>query len=183
MSCGFSETQHWFDQKAPDWGFKWMFPLGKLKAKKGGFLVNGEVKIVAEIEVLEVIGKLDVPEEATDPLKTLKRNEDGAVSSTLLEETPKDLVCINGFQVLSSQLGLYYGLCFAWDKGIRRLVAEVDSAMVVDFVQTGICDTHPLSFLVHLCQKLSIERLGASDVLSVLREDECGVSQARRVRV
>ncbi|CAA7060671.1 unnamed protein product [Microthlaspi erraticum] len=100
------ETQHWFDQKAPDWGFKWMFPLGKLKAKKDGFLVNGEVKIVAEIEVLEVIGKLDVPEEATDPLKTLKRNEDGAVSSALLEETPKDLVFINGFQVLSSQVDL-----------------------------------------------------------------------------
>lgn len=107
LSCRFSETQQWFDQKTPDWGFKWMFPLGKLKAKKGGFLVNGEVKIVAEVEVLEVIGKLDVPEDsekATNPLEMLKLIEDVEVSSALLQETPQDLVDINGFQVLSSQV-------------------------------------------------------------------------------
>ncbi|CAA7053003.1 unnamed protein product [Microthlaspi erraticum] len=47
--------------------------------------------------------------------------------------------------------GLYYGLCIAWEKGVTRLEVEVDSALVVGFVKTGICDTHPLSFLVHLC--------------------------------
>ncbi|CAA7054658.1 unnamed protein product [Microthlaspi erraticum] len=47
--------------------------------------------------------------------------------------------------------GVYYGLVIAWEKGIPRLDVEVDSAMVVGFLKTGICDTHPLSFLVHLC--------------------------------
>ncbi|CAA7051645.1 unnamed protein product [Microthlaspi erraticum] len=47
--------------------------------------------------------------------------------------------------------GLYYGLCIAWEKGITRLEIEVDSALVVGFMKTGINDTHPLSFLVHLC--------------------------------
>ncbi|CAA7053633.1 unnamed protein product [Microthlaspi erraticum] len=48
--------------------------------------------------------------------------------------------------------GLYYGLCIAWEKGFTRLEVEVDSSLVVGFMKTGICDTHPLSFLVHLCQ-------------------------------
>ncbi|CAA7040435.1 unnamed protein product [Microthlaspi erraticum] len=46
---------------------------------------------------------------------------------------------------------VYYGLCIAWEKGITRLEVEVDSLMVVGFLHTGICDTHPLSFLIHLC--------------------------------
>ncbi|CAA7036128.1 unnamed protein product [Microthlaspi erraticum] len=113
--------------------------------------------------------------------------------------------------------GLYYGLCFAWDKGIRQLEVEVDSATVVGFVQAGICDTHPLSFLVQLCHGFlskdwevrvthvyrEANRLADGlanyafslalglhyfdcvppDVLTVLREDECGVSQVRRIRV
>ena len=37
-----------------------MLPLTKLIDVKVGFMVNGEVKIVAEVCVLEVVGKSDV---------------------------------------------------------------------------------------------------------------------------
>ncbi|KAG7583485.1 MATH/TRAF domain [Arabidopsis suecica] len=72
------ETQQWFDQKLCSWGFPAMIPLTELHASKG-FLVNGELKVVAKIDVLEVVGKLDVPQE----------------SSPVLE-----LIDVNGFQVL-----------------------------------------------------------------------------------
>ncbi|KAL9295410.1 MATH domain and coiled-coil domain-containing protein [Arabidopsis thaliana] len=57
------ETQRWFDQNAPGWGFENMLLLTELNAKDGGFLVNGQVMIVAEVEFLEVIGTLDESEE------------------------------------------------------------------------------------------------------------------------
>ncbi|KAL0700346.1 hypothetical protein Bca4012_056468 [Brassica carinata] len=47
--------------------------------------------------------------------------------------------------------GVYYGLVSVWEKGFRRLEVEVDSKMIVEFLTTGIEDTHPLSFLVCLC--------------------------------
>ncbi|KAG7578810.1 TRAF-like [Arabidopsis thaliana x Arabidopsis arenosa] len=72
------ETQHWFDQKSSSWGFPGMIPLSELQAKKG-FLVNGELKVVAKIDVLEVVGKLDVPQESIPVL---------------------ELIDVNGFQVL-----------------------------------------------------------------------------------
>ncbi|CAA7019518.1 unnamed protein product [Microthlaspi erraticum] len=53
--------------------------------------------------------------------------------------------------IVSELWGLYYGLCIAWEKGVTRLEVEVDSSLVVGFMKTGISDTHPLSFLVHLC--------------------------------
>lgn len=53
-----------------------MLPLSRLHAKDGGFLVNDELKIVAEVNVLEVIGILDVSEEtkehSTQPLKKVR---------------------------------------------------------------------------------------------------------------
>nr|AID60103.1 hypothetical protein [Brassica napus] len=52
---------------------------------------------------------------------------------------------------LAELWGVYYGLCIAWDKGIRKLEVEVDSKSVVGFLKTGIHDSHPLSFLVRLC--------------------------------
>ena len=52
---------------------------------------------------------------------------------------------------LAELWGVYYALVIAWEKGISRLELEVDSTMVVEFLIKGIGDTHPLSFLVHLC--------------------------------
>ncbi|CAF2048417.1 unnamed protein product [Brassica napus] len=76
------ETNIWFDEKAPGWGLSGMLPFAKLHDKDGGFLVNDELKIVAEIEALEVIGTLDE-------------------SKDLLDKTCID---VNGFQVLPSQV-------------------------------------------------------------------------------
>ena len=52
---------------------------------------------------------------------------------------------------LAELWGVYYGLCIAWDRGYRQLELEVDSESVVGFLQTGINDSNPLSFLVRLC--------------------------------
>ncbi|KAG7552362.1 Ribonuclease H-like superfamily [Arabidopsis thaliana x Arabidopsis arenosa] len=46
---------------------------------------------------------------------------------------------------------VYYGLYIAWGKSITRLEVEVDSELVVGFLNKGISDSHPLSFLVRLC--------------------------------
>ncbi|XP_019099737.1 PREDICTED: MATH domain and coiled-coil domain-containing protein At3g58370-like [Camelina sativa] len=79
---GGTEKQHWFNQRNLGSGFTSMIPLPNLHAKHGGFLVNGEVKIVVEIDVLEVIGKLDVSEETSPVMESID---------------------VNGFQVLPSQ--------------------------------------------------------------------------------
>ncbi|CAA7060676.1 unnamed protein product [Microthlaspi erraticum] len=71
--------QHRFDQKTPNWGFTSMIPLDMLHADNGGFLRNGQVKIVAEIDVREV-----VPEEDTKPLKKIKQEDDAAMIADLL---------------------------------------------------------------------------------------------------
>ncbi|CAA7012925.1 unnamed protein product [Microthlaspi erraticum] len=52
---------------------------------------------------------------------------------------------------LAELWGVYYGLYIAWERGVRRLEVEIDSELVVGFLQTGIGDAHPLSFLVRLC--------------------------------
>ena len=59
-----------------------MLPLTELLDINGGFLVNGEVKIVAEVGVLEVVGE------------------------SVLVETPlvNESIDVKGFQVLPSQV-------------------------------------------------------------------------------
>ena len=73
-----------------------MLPLDKIHDKDGGFLVNGDLEIVAEVEVLEVIGKLDVSEETK--LLSKVEEDDGAEARDSLE------LSVNGFQVLPSQV-------------------------------------------------------------------------------
>ncbi|KAL9831225.1 putative MATH/TRAF domain-containing protein [Arabidopsis thaliana] len=53
-----------FEEKLSCHGLEEMLLLSELNAKEGGFLVNNEVKIIAEVDVLQVIGKLDVSEES-----------------------------------------------------------------------------------------------------------------------
>ncbi|XP_023638587.1 protein RESTRICTED TEV MOVEMENT 3 [Capsella rubella] len=76
------ELEHWFDEKTTNWGLLSMCPLIEIHAKDSGFLLNGQVKVVVEIDVLETIGKVDVTEE----------------TSTITE-----IVDVNGFQLLPSQ--------------------------------------------------------------------------------
>ncbi|XP_019101823.1 PREDICTED: MATH domain and coiled-coil domain-containing protein At3g27040-like [Camelina sativa] len=73
------EAEYFFDQENTIRGFQYMFRLADVQDSDKPFLVNGKVKIVAQVDVLEVIGNLDVPEE------------------------PKS-IDINGFQVPSSQV-------------------------------------------------------------------------------
>ncbi|CAA0384504.1 unnamed protein product [Arabidopsis thaliana] len=92
------EMEKWFDQKLFLSGYQ-MLLLTKLIAKKGGFLVNNEVKIVVEVDVLQVIGNLDVSEESLEvnqPMKRIKLNDDGA--------SVKESIDVNGFLVLPSQV-------------------------------------------------------------------------------
>ncbi|XP_013588854.1 PREDICTED: MATH domain and coiled-coil domain-containing protein At3g58270-like isoform X1 [Brassica oleracea var. oleracea] len=89
-------TEHWFDAEFCDFGFTTMLPLDKIHDKDGGFLVNGDLEIVAEVEVLEVIGKLDVSEETK--LLSKVEEDDGAEARDSLE------LSVNGFQVLPSQV-------------------------------------------------------------------------------
>ncbi|AEC05498.1 TRAF-like family protein [Arabidopsis thaliana] len=58
------EGVYWFDEKNTTQGFGSMFRLLVFQSSYKGFLVNGEVDIVAEVDVVEVIGKLDVSEES-----------------------------------------------------------------------------------------------------------------------
>ncbi|XP_010516473.1 PREDICTED: MATH domain and coiled-coil domain-containing protein At3g58270-like [Camelina sativa] len=96
-------TKHWFDASATDFGFKSMFPLDELHEKDGGFLVDGELRIVAEVAVLEVIGKLDVTEECQETTKALsKLEENDAVESK--DSSVKEYVDVNGFRVFPSQV-------------------------------------------------------------------------------
>lgn len=91
-----------------------MLPLSRLHAKDGGFLVNDELKIVAEVNVLEVIGILDVSEEtkeySTQPLKKVKVDYDSVASNDLLNGTPpvSELMDVNSFQVLPSMVFKFY---------------------------------------------------------------------------
>ncbi|XP_020881824.1 MATH domain and coiled-coil domain-containing protein At3g44790-like [Arabidopsis lyrata subsp. lyrata] len=92
------QTQCWLDRKNFLHGYQEMISLTKLNAKEGGFLVKNEVKIVAEVYVLQVIGNLDVLEgsqDVTKPLKRIRLNDDGAASSHL------QTMDVNGFQVES----------------------------------------------------------------------------------
>ncbi|XP_019085091.1 PREDICTED: MATH domain and coiled-coil domain-containing protein At3g58370-like isoform X2 [Camelina sativa] len=105
------EKQHWFNQRNLGSGFTSMLPLPNLHAKHGGFLVNGEVKIVVEIDVLEVIGNFDVSEESEEenqPLKKIKLDNDDndAVSIDFLNVASPvmESIDVNGFQVLPSQV-------------------------------------------------------------------------------
>lgn len=82
MFCDSVESL-WFDKDHPGWGWNTMLPLNELHAKDSGFLVNGELKIVAEIYLLEVIGKLDVTDETSTVTETID---------------------VNGFQLLPSEV-------------------------------------------------------------------------------
>ncbi|XP_010427734.1 PREDICTED: MATH domain and coiled-coil domain-containing protein At3g58240-like [Camelina sativa] len=92
---------HWFHKKERSKGIS-MLPLSQLTDKQSGFLVDGEVEIVVRINVHETDPLFDrskADEVATTLVRIVKPNDDGAMSSKT------DLVYVNGFQVLPSQVG------------------------------------------------------------------------------
>ncbi|ESQ46914.1 hypothetical protein EUTSA_v10028204mg [Eutrema salsugineum] len=80
-----------------------MLPLRELYAKDGGFLTDGKVEIVAEINVLKVIGKFDV-EEAENSTQPLKKTKLNVSNDSLISKTELLSVDFNGFQILPSQV-------------------------------------------------------------------------------
>lgn len=50
--------------------------------------------------------------------------------------------------------GVVFGLEIAWDKGLRRVHVEIDSKVVLRFIEKGVQPTHPLASLVLRCQDL-----------------------------
>lgn len=83
----------WFDQKKLSFGSSTNVPLTKLLDEKEGFQVDGELMIVAEVEVHQVVGTYDCSEES----------EEAYESFDILNET-QEYIDVNGFQVLPSQV-------------------------------------------------------------------------------
>ncbi|KAF8061049.1 hypothetical protein N665_1213s0005 [Sinapis alba] len=90
-----NDEQKWFDDKTPRRGRVSMFPLNEIHAKENGYLVNDELRIVAEIEVIEVLGKFDVTDETSTITETMDANgfhllpSQMEVVSRLLERHPE----------------------------------------------------------------------------------------------
>ncbi|KAJ0255492.1 MATH domain and coiled-coil domain-containing protein [Hirschfeldia incana] len=98
--------EHCFDARGCNWGYKSMLSLDEIYDKDGGFLVDGDLKIVAEVDVLEVIGKLDVPDEMGEESESVNmlEEDDVAESNGLPEVSVNESTDVNGFQVLPSQI-------------------------------------------------------------------------------
>nr|VDD03078.1 unnamed protein product [Brassica rapa] len=71
-------------------GSSGMISLSELHDKEG-FLVNGEVKIVLKVDVLEVQGKVDVSEESLPVMETIDVNGNTKLLVFLLEESSTNL--------------------------------------------------------------------------------------------
>ncbi|CAA7060377.1 unnamed protein product [Microthlaspi erraticum] len=91
-NCGvLTETQEWFDHKTPAWDFSNSIPLGKLDAKHakhGGFIVDGKVKIVVDLNVLEAVGKYEDDEDFLDFYGLPVYPSEMEVVSPIFEEHP-----------------------------------------------------------------------------------------------
>lgn len=85
-----------------------MIPLTKLHDEKEGFLVNGDLVIVAEVDVLEVIATLDESEESEESCRPVKKSKHGggeeSIDSLKEAHLGKETMDVNGFQVLVSQV-------------------------------------------------------------------------------
>ncbi|KAJ4896132.1 TRAF-like family protein [Raphanus sativus] len=83
----------WRRYKKLSFGSSTNVPLTKLLDEKEGFQVDGELMIVAEVEVHQVVGTYDCSEES----------EEAYESFDILNET-QEYIDVNGFQVLPSQV-------------------------------------------------------------------------------
>ncbi|KAL0772480.1 hypothetical protein Bca101_037631 [Brassica carinata] len=158
------ETYHWFDEKNSCWGFPSMIPLTKLHDEKEGFLVNGYLVIVAEVDVLAVIATLDESEESEESRRPVKKSKHGGGEESIdsLKECHlgKETMDVNGFQVLVSQV-----------ESVRRIF-EMHPDIAVDFRAKNqhlrkACMSFLLSLIETLCMSLkdlSNEDLVEADV-------------------
>ncbi|CAA0387193.1 unnamed protein product [Arabidopsis thaliana] len=165
------ETQRWFDQNAPGWGFENMLLLTELNAKDGGFLVNGQVMIVAEVEFLEVIGTLDESEEIIKSSDLINKTQEVAQQvkeiiqpNDLINKTQevaqqvKESIDVNGFQVLPSQV-----------ESVRRIFKKHPDIAVGFQVKNQHLRKTFMSFLVNVIETMcqSLQELSNEDLVEV----------------
>lgn len=98
-----TETHQWFDEEA--FYCKFIFS----NTEDGVFHVDGKLNIVVEVDVLEVIGELDVPEESeetTQCLSDIDEYDYGPKSTGFLMKTQQVMksIDVNGFQMLPYQV-------------------------------------------------------------------------------
>uniref|UniRef100_M4DDK4 MATH domain-containing protein n=1 Tax=Brassica campestris TaxID=3711 RepID=M4DDK4_BRACM len=158
------ETHCWFDEEARCWGFQSMIPLTKLHDEKEGFLVDGDLVIVAEVDVLEVIGNLDESEESEESCRPVKKSKHGggeeSIDSLKEAHLGKETMDVNGFHVLVSQ-----------GESVKRIF-EMHPDIAVEFRAKNqhlrnACMSFLLSLTETLCvslQELSNEDLVEADV-------------------
>lgn len=101
-----TETEQWFDEEV--FYCKFIFS----NTDDGVFHVDGKLKIVAEVDVLEVIGKLDVQEESEEAfqgLSDIEEYDNGTESIGLLMNTQQvmERMDLNGFQILPYQVRIF----------------------------------------------------------------------------
>ena len=85
MISGITGKEQWFYENSYFSSSVSLLPIHGcgILAKDGGFLINKGLEIVAEVEVIEVVGKLDVTKETSMLMETMD---------------------VNGFQIPSSQV-------------------------------------------------------------------------------
>ncbi|CAF2173119.1 unnamed protein product [Brassica napus] len=156
------ETHRWFDKKISCWGFP-LIPLTKLHDEREGFLEDGDLIVVAEVDVLEVVGTSDEPGESKDGSSNLKiiTGDDGVPESNdylkiKVASFGTGNMDINGFQVLPSQVESV------------KLIFERHPDIAVEFNAKNqhlrnACLSFLLSLVETLCQ--SLEKLSSEDLV------------------
>ncbi|KAL9295399.1 MATH domain and coiled-coil domain-containing protein [Arabidopsis thaliana] len=98
--------KHCFNKKERSKGGS-LFHLSELTDKKCGFLVDGEVEIVAQITVLETDRRFHVSKDYNMEMQCWDKMATTLVENKELNDDDKaGLVNVKGFQVLPSQLGI-----------------------------------------------------------------------------
>ncbi|KAG7566150.1 TRAF-like [Arabidopsis suecica] len=145
------ETHRWFDQNARGWGFENMLPLTELNAIDGGFLVNEQVMIVAEVEFHEVIGTLDESKKIIQSNDLLNKTQEVA-------QQVKESIDVNGFQVLPSQV-----------ESVRRIFEKHPEIAVGFQVKNQHLRKTFMNFLVNVIETLcqSLQELSNEDLVEV----------------
>ncbi|XP_010504785.2 PREDICTED: MATH domain and coiled-coil domain-containing protein At3g58280-like [Camelina sativa] len=95
----------WFDKNNKNLGIRDVVPVSRLIPINGGFLLNGEITITAEVGVLEVIDTLSLTpqiEEISTDRGEQRAHDDSSSSEDL--QSKDDTIEVNGFQVLVSQV-------------------------------------------------------------------------------
>ncbi|KAL0714707.1 hypothetical protein Bca4012_021686 [Brassica carinata] len=154
-----SLPSEWRRYKALKWKFPTGVPLTELLDEKEGFLVNGELMIVAEIEVHEVIGKSDCSEESEEgaPQQSMKIDDGPKPCDVILNQT-QESINVNGFQVLPSQVNSV------------KLIFERHPDIAVGFRSKNqqlrkISMNFLLSLIDTLCQ--SLQEISSEDLVDV----------------